>query len=126
MNKAELINSISEKTGHTQLDTLKTLDALMETIEATVAKGDKVLLVGFGTFEPHHRNARPGRNPQTGEPIEIAEATLPKFTPGKLFKDRVVEAHKPKPKPKATATGKAKAKTEKATTGKPKAKPEKV
>ena len=97
MNKAELIDSIAEKTGHTQADTIKTLDALVETIEATVAGGGKVQLVGFGSFEPHHRAARAGRNPQTGEPIEIAEATLPKFTPGKLFKDRVVEAHKPKP-----------------------------
>ena len=96
------------ETGHTQLDTLKTLDALLETIEATVAGGDKVQLVGFGTFEPQHRAARTGRNPQTGEPIEIAEATLPKFTPSKLFKDRVVEAHKPKVKPKATAKAKAK------------------
>ena len=108
MNKAELINSISEKTGHTQVDTLKTLDALLETIEATVAGGDKVQLVGFGTFEPQHRAARTGRNPQTGEPLEIAEATLPKFSPGKSFKDRVVEAHKPKVKPKATAKTKAK------------------
>ena len=120
MNKAELINSISEKTGHTQVDTIKTLDALLETIEATVAGGDKVQLVGFGTFEPQHRAARSGRNPQTGEPMEIAEATLPKFTPGKLFKDKVVDAHKPKPKPKATTTAKTK------TTEKPKAKPKKV
>jgi len=110
MNKAELIDSIAEKTGHTQADTIKTLDALLETIEATVAGGGKVQLVGFGTFEPHHRAARPGRNPQTGEPLEIAEATLPKFTPGKLFKERVVEAHKPKTKPKATTKAKAKPK----------------
>ncbi len=110
MNKAELIDAIADKTGQTRADTTNALDALLETIEATVAKGDKVLLVGFGTFEPHHRNARPGRNPQTGEPIEIAEATLPKFTPGKSFKERVVEAHKPKPKPKATAKAKAKPK----------------
>ncbi len=110
MNKAELIDSITEKTGHTQADTIKTIDALLETIEVTVAGGDKVQLVGFGTFEPHHRAARAGRNPQTGEPIEIAEATLPKFTPGKLFKDRVVEAHKPKVKPKAAAKAKAKPK----------------
>ncbi|PZN81964.1 MAG: DNA-binding protein [Candidatus Methylumidiphilus alinenensis] len=126
MNKAELINSISEKTGHTQLDTLKTLDALLETIEATVAGGDKVQLVGFGIFEPQHRAARAGRNPQTGEPIEIAEATLPKFTPGKLFKDKVVEAHKPKPKPASTGKAKAKTKTEATTTDKAKAKPKKV
>jgi hypothetical protein len=98
----------------------------METIEATVAKGDKVLLVGFGIFEPHHRAARPGRNPQTGEPLEIAEATLPKFTPGKLFKDKVVEAHKPKPKPVSTGKAKAKAKTEATTTDKAKAKPKKA
>jgi len=110
MNKAELIDSIAEKTGHTQADTIKTLDALLETIEATVAGGGNVQLVGFGNFEPHHRAARAGRNPQTGEPIEIAEATLPKFTPGKLFKDRVVEAHKPKSKPEASAKGKSKAK----------------
>ncbi len=126
MNKAELIDAIADKTGQTRADTTNALDALLETIETTVAKGDKVLLVGFGTFEPHHRAARPGRNPQTGEPIEIAEATLPKFTPGKLFKERVVEAHKPKPKPKATATGKAKVKTEKTATAKPKAKPKKA
>ena len=81
-----------------------------------------MLLVGFGTFEPQHRNARVGRNPQTGEPLEIAEATLPKFTPGKSFKERVVEAHKPKPAP----TGKAKAKTEATTTPKAKAKPKKA
>jgi DNA-binding protein HU-beta len=124
MNKAELIDSIAEKTGHTQADTIKTIDALMETIEATVAKGDKVLLVGFGTFEPQHRAARAGRNPQTGEPLEIAEATLPKFTPGKSFKERVMEAHKPKPKPKATA--KTKAKTEATATVKAKPKPKKV
>ncbi len=113
MNKAELINSISEKTGHTQVDTIKTN-------EATVAGGEKVQLVGFGTFQPQHRAARAGRNPQTGEPMEIAEATLPKFTPGKLFKDKVVDAHKPKPKPKATTTAKAK------TTERPKAKLKKV
>ncbi len=132
MNKAELINSISEKTGHTQVDTLKTLDALLETIEATVAGGDKVQLVGFGTFEPQHRAARAGRNPQTGEPIEIAEATLPKFTPGKLFKDKVVEAHKPKAtlkgkaKDKPATAGKAKDKTEATANAKAKAKPKKA
>ena len=59
------------------------------------------VLVGFGTFDTRKRAARPGRNPQTGEPIQIAEATLPRFTPGKLLRDRVVEAHKPKLKPKS-------------------------
>ena len=109
MNKSELIDSIADKTDQTKVDAANFLDALLETIEATVAGGDKVQLVGFGTFEPQHRAARTGRNPQTSEPIEIAEATLPKFTPGKSFKERVVEAHKPKPK--ATAKGKPKAKS---------------
>ncbi len=124
MNKTELIDSIADKTDQAKADVAKVLDALMETIEATVAGGDKVLLVGFGTFEPQHRNARPGRNPQTGEPLEIAEATLPKFTPGKSFKERVVDAHKPKPKP--APTGKVKAKTEATTADKAKAKPKKA
>ena len=124
MNKTEFIDSIADKTGQTKADAANFLDALLETIEATVASGSKVQLVGFGTFEPHHRAARTGRNPQTGEPLEIAEATLPKFTPGKLFKDKVVEAHKPKPKP--ASTGKAKAKTEVTTTAKAKAKPKKA
>ena len=124
MNKTELIDSIAEKTDQAKAYVAKVLDALMETIEATVAKGDKVQLVGFGTFEPQHRNARPGRNPQTGEPLEIAEATLPKFTPGKSFKERVVDAHKPKPKP--APTGKVKAKTEATTADKAKAKPKKA
>ncbi len=109
MNKAELIDTIADKTGQTKADTTNALDALLETIEATVAGGGKVQLVGFGNFEPHHRAARAGRNPQTGEPIEIAESTVPKFTPGKSFKDKVIEAHKPKPK--ATAKGKPKAKS---------------
>ncbi|MCX7114038.1 MAG: HU family DNA-binding protein [Proteobacteria bacterium] len=110
MNKSELIDSIADKTSQTKADAAKVLDALLETIEATVAGGDKVHLVGFGTFEPQHRAARAGRNPQTGEPLEIAEATVPKFTPGKSFKDRVVEAHKPKSKSEASAKGKSKAK----------------
>ena len=126
MNKSELIDSIADKTDQTKVDAANFLDALLETIEATVAGGDKVQLVGFGTFEPQHRAARAGRNPQTGEPIEIAEATLPKFTPGKLFKDKVVEAHKPKPKPAPTGKAKAKAKTEATTTDKAKAKPKKA
>ncbi len=96
MNKAELIDTLAEQTGHTKADVTRTLEALLDTIEATVARGDKLQLVGFGTFEPQHRAARTGRNPQTGATLEIAAATLPKFTPGKSFKDRVMDAHKPK------------------------------
>jgi DNA-binding protein HU-beta len=99
MNKAELLDAIADQTGQTKTDIAQSLDALLETVGATLAKGDKVQLVGFGTFEPQHRAARTGRNPQTGAAIEIAEATFPKFTPGKLLKDRVVEAHRPKEVP---------------------------
>ncbi len=109
MNKAELIDTLAEQTDQTKADIARALDALIDTIEATVATGDKVQLVGFGTFETQHRAARTGRNPQTGAAIEIAEATLPKFSPGKAFKDRVAEAHKPKEIP----PGKAKAKSKK-------------
>jgi len=124
MNKAELIDSLAKRTGQTMTDTLHNFDLLLEIIETAVAGGDKLQLPGFGTFEPNHRAARKGRNPQTGEAIDIAESTVPKFTPGKSFKERVVEAHKPKPKP--ASTGKAKAKTEATTTDKAKAQPKKA
>ena len=110
MNKAELIDTLAGRTDQTKADITRTLDALLDTIVATVARGDKVQLVGFGTFETQHRAARTGRNPQTGAAIEIAEATLPKFSPGKAFKDRVAEVHKPK----ETPPGKAKTKSKKA------------
>ena len=111
MNKAELITSLAEQTGQTRAEVTATLDALMETVSATLAQeGGRVVLVGFGTFDTRKRAARPGRNPQTGEPIQIAEATLPRFTPGKLLRDRVVEAHKPKVKPKGRAKSPAAAK----------------
>ena len=110
MNKAELIDTLAGQTDQTKADITRTLDALLDTVEATVARGDKVQLVGFGTFEPQHRAARTGRNPQTGATLEIAAATLPKFSPGKAFKDRVTEAHKPK----ETPSGKTKTKSKKA------------
>ncbi len=92
MNKAELIDTLAGQTGQTKVDITRTLDALQDTIETTIARGDKAQLVGFGTFEPQHRAARTGRNPQTGATLEIAAATLPKFSPGKAFKDRMTES----------------------------------
>ena len=108
MNKAELIAELSTQTGHSRDEAAKTLNALLDIIGSTLAQGDKLLLVGFGTFETHRRAARSGRNPQTGEPIEIAEAVLPRFSPGKLLKDRIAEAHQPK-KAQAAKAKKAKA-----------------
>ena len=115
MNKAELITALADQTDQTKAEVTGTLDALLEIVSATLAQGGKLQLTGFGSFETHHRAARAGRNPQTGEAIEIAEAVLPKFTPGKLLKDRVAEAHKPKPPPPPAVTEARKSKP-KATT----------
>lgn len=89
MNKSELIDAVAQRTGQTKGDTGKSLDALIDVIIEAVVAGDKVQLVGFGTFEPQHRAARSGRNPATGAAIEIAASTAPKFAPGKAFKDKV-------------------------------------
>ena len=89
MNKTELVDHLAGKTGQTKSEISKTLDAFLDTIVETVAKGEKVQLVGFGTFEPAHRAARTGRNPSTGAIIEIAASTAPRFAAGKSFKDKV-------------------------------------
>jgi DNA-binding protein HU-beta len=121
MNKAELLKALAEQAGQHKDDVSKTLDTLLDIIGATLAKGDKLLLVGFGTFDIRKRAERPGRNPQTGEPIVIAEAVLPQFSPGKFLKDRVAEAHKPKKRPVAKPQGKGGgAGGGKGTAGKPK------
>ncbi len=89
MNKEELVQEVSKKSKVTQKDAAEILNALMSTIEKTVAKGKKVTLVGFGTFEARKRAARTGRNPQTGAKIKIAAKTAPVFTAGKKFKEIV-------------------------------------
>ncbi|MEA5469671.1 HU family DNA-binding protein [Spirulina sp. 06S082] len=89
MNKEQLVNKISEKTTHTKKETDKILTATVQTIMETVAEGEKVTLVGFGTFEGRDRKERTGRNPQTGAEILIPATTVPAFSPGKLFKEKV-------------------------------------
>ena len=89
MNKEELVQEVSKKSKVTQKETAEIINALMETIEKTVAKGKKVTLVGFGTFEARKRAARTGRNPQTGKEIKIAAKTVPAFSAGKKFKELV-------------------------------------
>ena len=89
MNKSELITAISERTGLEKNKVENFLNAFTEVITESVSGGDKVQLVGFGTFEKRHREARAGRNPKTGEPIQIAATDVPAFTAGKLFKDAV-------------------------------------
>ena len=89
MNKSELVVALAKKTGATKKATEETLNAFVEVVEATLKKGDKVQLVGFGSFEARKRAARKGRNPQTGEEIKISASKSPVFKPGKAFKDLV-------------------------------------
>ncbi len=89
MNKAELIASVAEKAELTKKDAEKAVAALLTTVESALAGGDKVQLVGFGTFEIRARAARKGRNPQTGEEINIAAAKVPVFKAGKALRDAV-------------------------------------
>lgn len=91
MNKAELISSVAEKTELTKKDSEKAVNAVLEAIGAALANGDKVQLVGFGTFEIRERAARKGRNPQTGEEISIAAARVPVFKAGKSLREAVVK-----------------------------------
>ena len=89
MNKAELIASIAQETSLTRTDVLKVVDALLDEVTRTLKKGDRVALVGFGTFGVGKRKARTGRNPQTGAPIKIAARRIPRFTAGKDLKNSV-------------------------------------
>ena len=89
MNKSELIAAIAAKTGETKKNAEASLNALIDVVTETLVKGDKVQLVGFGTFEVSMRAEREGRNPQTGETMKIAACKAPKFKAGKALKDMV-------------------------------------
>jgi DNA-binding protein HU-beta len=89
MNKTELINKVAETTELSKKDATKAVDAVFEAISDALQGGDKVQLVGFGNFEVRERSARKGRNPQTGQEIEIAASKTPAFKPGKSLKDLV-------------------------------------
>lgn len=89
MNRTELVSAIAAKAGTTKTSADAVLSATLESIMDAVATGDKVQLVGFGTFESSERAARSGRNPQTGEAMTIQATTTPKFKAGKEFKERV-------------------------------------
>ena len=89
MNKTELVVSIAEKAAISKKDAEKALSAFLDTVVDELKKGEKVQLVGFGTFESRKREAREGKNPQTGEKIKIAACNSPAFKPGKGFKDYI-------------------------------------
>ncbi len=98
MNKGELVDAIWEKAGVSKSKADAILVALADTIMNTVGIGEKVTLVGFGSFEKRDRAAREGRNPKTGESLTLAATTVPAFSAGKAFKETV--AAKPKAKGK--------------------------
>ena len=89
MNKTELIEAIAASADLPKAAAGRALDALVEAVTEALKKDDQVVLVGFGTFAVKDRAARTGRNPQTGQPIEIAAAKIPSFRPGKALKDAV-------------------------------------
>ncbi len=89
MNKAQLIELVAEKTKTTRNQSELILDAAIEVIQSTVSKGNDVKLVGFGTFSRLLRKSRTGRNPKTGESVKIPGTRIPRFKPGKEFKESV-------------------------------------
>ena len=91
MNKAELINAVAEKADLSKKDTEQAINAAIEVITKALKKGDKVQLVGFGSFEVKKRAARTGRNPRTKEEIKIPASKIPVFKAGKALKDAVAK-----------------------------------
>ena len=89
MNKGELVDAIAAKANVTKKEADAILSAMVDTIVEEVAEGNKVTLIGFGSFEPRQRQAREGRNPKTGVKMQIAATRIPAFAPGKLFKEKV-------------------------------------
>ena len=89
MNKAELVTAVAEKAGLAKKDAEAALNAFVATIEETLVAGDKVQVIGFGTFEVSERAEREGRNPQSGEVMKIAASKAPKFKAGKALKDMI-------------------------------------
>ncbi|HZG55800.1 HU family DNA-binding protein [Paenibacillus sp.] len=89
MNKQDLINSISEKSGLTKKDVESVLNSFLGEVTDALSSGDKVQLIGFGTFETRKRSARTGRNPQTGATLQISESKVPAFKAGNKLKEAV-------------------------------------
>ena len=114
MNRAELVEQVAKATGTPKSEVTRTLSAMLHSITGALSKGDKVTLVGFGTFERRNRKARTGRNPRTLAPLKIAAARVPAFRAGKELKDivngrskqpilKLAKAKAAKPAPKAKA-----------------------
>lgn len=89
MNKTDLINAVAEQADLTKKEAGLAVDAVFESIQTSLSKGEKVQLIGFGNFEVRERAARKGRNPQTGKEIDIPASNVPAFKAGKALKDAV-------------------------------------
>ncbi len=89
MNKADLVDSVAEASGLTKADAARAVDGVISSITGALRSGDTVALTGFGTFEVRSRAARTGRNPKTGEALQIAASKAPGFKAGKALKDAV-------------------------------------
>lgn len=89
MNKGELVDAVAESVGLTKKQANAAVSAVFETVMNSVAEGNKVTIIGFGTFEPRERQERESRNPKTGEALTIPAKTVPAFSAGKQFKDLV-------------------------------------
>jgi DNA-binding protein HU-beta len=89
MNKADLVSKVAESTELSKKDVSKAIEAVFESIAEALQIGEKVQLVGFGNFEVRERSARKGRNPQTGEEINIPASKVPAFKPGKALKEGI-------------------------------------
>jgi len=89
MNKAELVTAIADKTKTSKMQAENYLDVMLSIIQKTVSKGEEVKIVGFGSFSRAVRKAKTGRNPKTGQTIKVPNTNVPRFKPGKEFKDIV-------------------------------------
>ncbi len=89
MNKNDLIDAVASSTDLTKADATRAIDSVIDSISGALSKGDEVRLVGFGTFSVMQRKATTGRNPRTGEPIQIPASKQPKFKAGKTLRDKV-------------------------------------
>ena len=86
-SKSEFVDRVASKSGLSKRDASKAVDAFLESVTETLKSGDSVSFTGFGKFSPQQRNARQGVNPRTGEKVNIAAATVPKFSPGSSLKN---------------------------------------
>jgi DNA-binding protein HU-beta len=89
MNKQDLITQVADRAGLNRNDAARAVETMLETITLALKRGDEVRLVGFGNFSVTRRKASVGRNPRTGEPLQIESSAQPKFRPGKILKEAV-------------------------------------